>query len=137
MHNRFKYWIGILASIFLGMIFVVAGLSKVFTPIVDIEIPIMTLAILMVAEIFIGVLLVACIFVKVVASFTLPLIAGFITSNILMKILGKEECLSCFGGIGKLSTNQALYIDGVMVALVVTILAFYPGRFFNKRPWYW
>lgn len=137
VESRFKYWIGILAAIFLGMIFIVAGISKVFTPVVDIEMPKVLVVLLLMAELIIGIFLVACVLVKFTASFSLPLIAGFISSNILAKVLGEEECLSCFGGLGKLSVNQALYIDGILVALVITILCFYPGRFFNKRPWYW
>ena len=138
IENRFcKHWLGILAAIFLGVTFIVAGSSKLFTPVVESEIPEFLLIILVIAELGVGIFLVACIFVKPVASLSLCLVTGFITSNILAKVFGQEECLSCFGGMGKLSTNQALYIDGVMVALVVTILCFYPGRFFNARPWYW
>lgn len=137
MKPSYKSWLGILASIFLGVTFIVAGSSKVFTPVVESELPKILFAILMIIELIIGLLLVAGIFVQVVAIFSLSLIAGFITSNILEKVQGQEECLSCFGAMGTLSTTQALYLDGIMMALAITILFFYPGRFFNTRPWYW
>ena len=137
VENRFRNWIGILAAIFLGITFIVAGSGKLLTPVVEAEIPKAFLVILIIIELGIGIFLVTGVLVKPVASFSLFLIACFIISNILMKMLGMEECLSCFGAMGKLSTTQALMIDGVMMALAVTILAFYPGRFFNKRPWFW
>ena len=137
IENRFRNWVGILAAIFLGITFVIAGSGKLLTPVVESEIPQSFLIILVMVELGIGILLVAGILVKPTASFSLFLIACFIISNILMKILGMEECLSCFGAMGKLSTTQALQIDGIMVALVATVLFFYPGKFFNKRPWFW
>lgn len=137
IENRFRQWVGILASIFLGITFIVAGSGKLLTPVVEAEIPQFFVILLIIAELGVGVLLVAGVFVKPTASCSLFLIACFIISNILMKIIGLEECLSCFGAMGKLSTSQALMIDGIMVALAVTILVFYPGRFFNKRPWFW
>ena len=136
-HTHYRYWLGILTSIFLGIIFIIAGISKVFTPAIDIELPGVLLVVLAAIELGVGLWLVSGVLVKVAAIWSLPLIAGFISSNILAKIFGEEECLSCFGAMGKLSIGQALYIDGVMVALVVVILMWYPGDFFNKRPWYW
>jgi len=137
VENRFRNLIGILASIFLGVTFIVASSSKLFTPIVEAEISAIFLVLLIIMELGVGILLVAGVFVKLAASFSLFLIACFIISNVLMKILGMEECLSCFGAMGKLSTTQALQIDGIMLALALTILFFYPSRFFNVRPWYW
>jgi len=135
--NKAKYWLGILASIFLGMTFVVAGTSKVFIPSGNIELSAIFIALLGGAEFTVGALLVAGIYVKAATTGSLFLIAGFITSNILAKVLGQEECLSCFGAMGKLSISSALYLDGIMVALVVVILCWYPARFFEARPWFW
>ena len=137
IENRFKHWIGILAAIFLGMTFFVAAISKLFTPAVEIELPAVLVALLGGLELTIGVLLVTGVYVKIVAGFSLFPIACFIISNVLVKILGGEECLSCFGAMGKLSATQALYLDGIMVALAIVILIYYPGRFFSVRPWYW
>ena len=136
-HNRYKGLLGVLASIFLGITFVVAGSSKVFTPIVEAELLEVLWIILMSVEIAVGLFLVACIFPKPMASFSLLLIAGFVASNFIAIALGYEECLSCFGAMGKLSIGQALFLDVVMIGLAVTILLWYPSRFFNKRPWYW
>ena len=147
-HRFCKPWLGILASIFLGMTFVVAGISKFYAPVKEFEL--LTLldflpdalagAIniwLMPLELAIGLFLVVSIAVKFVACLSLVFIACFIASNILMIILELENCLSCFGKLGELTAVQALWFDGVMVALVVVILFLYPGKFFNKRPWYW
>jgi len=146
--SKWKYWVGILASIFLGMTFIVAGISKFYAPVKEFELlnildflPATLVGtiniLLMSAELALGIFLVAGIAVKFVACLSLPLIAGFITTNILMIVLGLEDCLDCFGEFGKLTAVQALYFDGVLVALVVVILFFYRGGYFKKRPWYW
>ena len=148
-HNRFKYWLGILASIFLGMTFIVAGSGKLFSGVVDFELiiplaflsfypPEVVSACLMLGELLIGILLIAGIFTRCVASCSLLLIAGFVTNNILLINLGLggEPC-NCFGMGQELTVIGSLYLDGVMVVLAVEVLAFYPGRFFELRPWYW
>lgn len=137
IENRFRNWVGILASIFLGMTFIVAGISKWLYPGTALEVPEVFLIVLLVAELGIGILLVAGIQVKPMACVSLFLIVCFIISNSLLMILGVEDCFSCFGSFAKLSTGQALWLDGIMVALAVTILVFYPSRFFSVRPWYW
>lgn len=137
MRPNYRHWLGILASIFLGMTFVVAGIGKFLGPAKELEVSEVLLVLLVIMELAIGLLLVAGICVRGAAIFSLPLVAGFITSNILMITLGQEECLSCFGAMGKLSAIQALYLDGIMVALAVMVLIYYPGRFFSVRPWYW
>jgi len=30
----------------------------------------------------------------------------------------------------------ALMVDGVMVGIALIVFLYYPGRFFNMRPWY-
>jgi len=137
VENRFRNWMGILAAIFLGMIFVVAGYSKWLYPGKALDVPEVFLIILLIAELGVGILLVTGIYVKPTACISLFLIFCFIISNSLLMVLGVEDCFSCFGSMAQLSTSQALWLDGIMVALAVTILFSYPGRFFNKRPWYW
>ena len=137
IENRFRNWLGILASIFLGMTFMVAGISKWLYPGSAFEVPEAFLILLLSMELGIAALLIAGIYVKPTACVSLFLICCFITSNSLLMILGVEDCFSCFGSMAKLSTGQALWLDGIMAALVATILVFYPGRFFNVRPWYW
>ena len=137
VENRYKSWLGILAAIFLGMTFIVAGAGKFLDSAAELEVPEVLLVILVLMELAIGLLLVAGIYVKTAASFSLSLVAGFTASNILMITMGQEECLSCFGAMGKLSATQALYLDGLMEAMAVMVLFYYPGRFFSVRPWYW
>lgn len=141
MHTHNRAWFGILASIFLGMIFVVAGMGKWFTGVADFQFvtPIDAFNIWLIwIELAVGIILVTGIFTKCAVSCSLLLITGFITNNILLIAngLGDEPC-GCFGMGYKLTVVDSLYLDGVMVALAVTILVLYPGRFFNKRPWYW
>ena len=148
-HTYHKNWLGILASLFLGMIFIVAGSGKLFTGVVDFELliypellsPALAGALntlLVPVELLVGILLVAGIFTRCAAGFSLLLIAGFITNNILLisQGLGGEPC-NCFGMGQELSVVGSLYLDGVMAALAVWALVFYPSRFFQVRPWYW
>lgn len=145
-HTHHKNWLGILASLFLGMTFIVAGSGKLFSGVVDFELtlseliplPPTLLILLLPVELAVGILLVVGIFTRCAASFSLLLIAGFITNNILLinSGLGGEPC-NCFGMGQGLSVIGSLYLDGVMVALAVWALIFYPSRFFEVRPWYW
>lgn len=153
--SKAKYWLGILASIFLGMTFIVAGSGKLFGGVVDFQLFIEGLAHypgilpyevyagtlgtwLVIIELLVGILLVVGIFTRCVAGFSLLLIAGFITNNILLiqQGLGGEPC-NCFGMGQELTVVGSLYLDGVMAALAVWALVFYPSRFFQVRPWYW
>jgi len=143
--SKAKYWLGIWASLFLGMTFIVAGMGKWFSGVVEFQLLTTQHTLteflntwLLPIELTIGIILVAGIFTKCAASFSLLLIAGFIINNILLISvgLGGEPC-NCFGMGNTLSVIDSLFLDGVMVALAITILVLYPGRFFNKRPWYW
>lgn len=150
-HTYRKNWLGILSSLFLGMTFIVAGSGKLFSGVVEFELliypellppPVILAEILTTClvpvELTIGILLVVGIFTRCVAGFSLLLIAGFITNNILLisQGLGGEPC-NCFGMGQELSVIGSLYLDGVMAALAVWALVFYPSRFFEVRPWYW
>lgn len=143
--NKAKYWLGILASIFLGMLFVVAGMGKWFSGVVEFQLlttqntlTAFLATCLMLGELLIGILLASGILVRAIASFSLLLTAGFITNNILLIAsgLGSAPC-GCFGMGNRLSVIDSLFLDGVMVALAVTILCWYPARFFEARPWFW
>lgn len=148
-HTNYKSWLGILASIFLGMTFIVAGSGKLFAGVVDFQLltipdfwPFLLAKFLttwlMQVELLVGVVLVAGIFAKCAAGFSLPLIAGFIINNILLinSGLGGEPC-NCFGMGQELTVIGSLCLDGIMVALAVVILMWYPAKFFEVRPWYW
>ena len=139
----------------MGLIFIAAGVGKllhpadVFKNFVNPFPDLLTLASIKTffiwlsrIEITVGLLLVIGIAVKLVAAFSLALIAGFIANNswILSRGLGYEPC-GCFGLLEriiqvKLSTIDSLYLDIVMLALALIILFFYQGKFFNIYPWF-
>ena len=93
-------------------------------------------------EYVIGVLLIIGISAKLVVSLSTVLIAAFIANNSWMIAhgLAYEPC-GCFGifekvFLGELSTMESLYLDIVMLALVLLIVSYYPGRFLTVRPWF-
>lgn len=147
----YKYWIGIGASIILGLIFVAAGVGKLlhqpeafkifFSPFPGFLSPAFAKAFfiwLPRIELIVGLLLIFGIVAKLAAAFSLVLIAGFITNNSLLLIqrLGQEPCPSCFGPQVTLRALDALYIDVGMMALVLIILFCYQSNFFNIYPWF-
>jgi len=149
--RRYKHWIGVWASIFLGLIFVAAGLGKAlyraeaflvlpeFLPLtfarsVFIWFPAI--------EVVVGLLLLFGIAARFVAAFSLVLVAGFIANNswMLSRGLGDEPC-GCFGmaeriAQARLSIIGSLYLDVVMLALVLVLLFCYQRNFFNIYPWF-
>jgi len=150
---RSKHWIGVGASLILGLIFATAGLGKLlhqteayklfFSP--DFLTPALAKAVfiwLPRLELIIGLLLIIGVAAKLVTIFSSVLIAGFITNNVwlLAQGLGDKPC-GCFGiaeriAQGRLSTLGSLYVDIAMLALVLIILFYYQSRFFNIYPWF-
>jgi uncharacterized membrane protein YphA (DoxX/SURF4 family) len=157
---RGKHWLAIVASIILGLIFVAAGLGKLLQPaeafkifftsypayLLDFLTPAFFRAIfiwLPRIELIVGLLLIIGVAAKLMAAFSLVLIAGFMANNswLISQGLGYEPCSGCFGVLeritqARLSTAGALYIDMGMLALVVIILLYYPGNFLTIRPWF-
>ena len=153
MIRRNKHGIGVGAGIILGLIFAVAGLGKLlhqaeafelfFFP--DFLTPALAKAVfiwLPRVELIIGLLLITGLAAKLVTTFSLVLILGFITNNVWLLIqgLGDKPC-GCFGmaeriAQAKLSILGALYLDVVMLVLVLIILVCYQGNFFNIYPWF-
>ena len=147
MREDFRYWIGVWAMLFLGVLFIVAGLGKLLAGINGFE-PFTALAFLPHSlldgismglpyiEIAIGVLLLLGIAVKFANSCAAFLITGFIVSNLLAIYFGRgaEPCAGCFGVYGSLTAISALLLDGIMAALVVTIAFCYRGSFFDMSP---
>ena len=151
MRNR--YWVGIGASIVLGLIFIVSGLGKLpyqgeflatilprsfLTPLLAHLVSRWLPAI----EVALGSLLIIGIAAKIMTSFSALLIVGFIAHNSwgIYQGLGYEPC-GCLGILdrflqGKFSTINALYMDIGMLALVLIILLCYPGKFFAIHPWF-
>ena len=146
---------GILAAAVLGLIFLIAGLGKLPTQtdaytilLVLRKIPLTLLLsdyvhiAFPVLEIILGLALVAGIAAKLAASFSVLLVGAFIFNNLwlIQKGLGQEPCY-CFGGslnwlLGVVSTQEALYIDIGMLALVCLVVACYPGKWLTLRPWF-
>ena len=152
---RYKYWGGIGASTFLGLLFVTAGFDKlphqgeywglILFDYVD-SITLLWLSNIVKqwlpwVEIIFGSFLIAGIVSKIMASFFSVLILGFMVNNIWMisRGVGREPC-GCFGKfeafLGTLSAENALCLDLAMLGLVLIIFLYYPGRFFSIRPWF-
>ena len=149
--RRYKHWIGVWASILLGLIFVAAGLGKalyraeafVFFPdFLPIAFAKSVFIWLPAIEVVVGLLLIFGIAAKLVATFSLVLIAGFIANNSLLLSLGLgDEPCGCFGiaetiAQARLSTIGSLYLDVVMLVLVLVLLFCYQRNFFNIYPWF-
>lgn len=148
-----KHRISIWASILLGIIFVAAGLGKLFTSaegfktIFDPFPGFMATAFsdavfnyLPYLEIVIGLALIIGIMPRFAAVLSALLIAGFITNNawLLIQGAGYEPC-TCFGVLDRilgveLSTSGSLYLDFIMLALVGVVVFCHGSRFFNIRP---
>ncbi len=152
---RYKYWSGIVAGIFIGVMLVSAGLGKLphqgeywgllisdysdsqtlllFADIVKQWLPW--------TEIVLGALLIAGIATKVTAGLSSLLVLAFMANNIWMIShgAGREPC-GCFGKfeefLGTLSAENALVMDLGMLALILIILLYYPGNFFSIKPWF-
>jgi hypothetical protein len=94
-------------------------------------------------EVFLGAALVFRIWPRFVATLCLPLYAGFMTSNIYAISHGVtefSEC-GCFGAFAKVMGSptpvQSLGIDIGMVIFGIAIIAFFPSRYFEFKPWNW
>ena len=155
---RYKYWLGVGASLILGLIFGAAGLSKLlhpaeafkiffnpFSPFPSLFTPDMARMVVIWLpriELIIGLLLISGVATKLVATFSSVLIIGFIAANswLISHGLGFEPC-DCFGGEeiiaqAELTVRGSLYMDIGMLALVLATLFGYPGKFLLTRPWY-
>ncbi len=143
---RSKYWIGVGASLILGLIFTTAGLGKLihqadtFQPFLfpDYLAPALSRVVfiwLPYLELIVGLLLIIGIATKLVTTFATVLIAGFIANNVwlLTQGLGDKPC-GCFGvaermAQARLSVLGSLYIDIIMLALVLIILVYQQSNF--------
>ena len=147
MKEGHKYWVVLLATIFLGIIFLVAGMGKLlaqsdsFSPFLFLGfLPVaLTHAIYIVipyTEISLGALLVLGIAIRFITSLSALMITGFIASNLYMIYLGvgTGPCGGCFGYFGSLTAISSLMLDGIMAALVVVILLCCRGGYFNLMP---
>jgi uncharacterized membrane protein YphA (DoxX/SURF4 family) len=151
---RGKRWVAIVASILLGLVFIVAGLGKlidpaefftVLTPFQGYLTPASVRGIftwLPRVELILGCLLIIGVFVRLAAVSSIVLIASFMVNNVwlLSRGLGYKPC-GCLGILEritqlKLTAVGALYLDITMLVLVFAILTCYPGNFFRIQPWF-
>ena len=152
---RCKHWLGLGASITLGMIFLVSGIGKLllqgelfetffpgFLDFLTLDQTRLLFYVLPYVEIAIGALLIAGFATKLIAALTALLIAAFIASNVwfITHGMGFEPC-GCLGIFdrlfqSKLSTQQSLYIDIAMFALILITLLCYQRSFTSIRPWF-
>jgi uncharacterized membrane protein YphA (DoxX/SURF4 family) len=157
---RYRYWGGIGASIILGLIFLVAGVGKLFdqtglvtvleeTSILSRELVDLMAQWLPWIELVLGLCLVMGIAAKFMASASGLLVLGFIFHNtwIIEHGVVLDDC-GCLGILEKmqkqmqmqvqivLSSEMARYIDIGMLVLLLIVLFCYPGKFFTLRPWF-
>ena len=151
----YRYWVGIGASIILGLIFVAAGLGKLleqteaFKIFYNLPGAFLTQALVdavsfwfPLIELIVGLLLITSVAAKPMAAFSLVLITSFIATNswLLIQGLGDEPC-GCFGiaetmAQFRLVVINSLYFDIGMLGLVLLILIYYPGKFSTFRSWF-
>jgi TM2 domain-containing membrane protein YozV len=92
------------------------------------------------AELILGAALLACVLPRIAAILSLPLIAGFISSNayaISQGVTEFPECGYCFGVLEKFfafTPVQSLSIDIVMFLAALIIIFFHPDGLFSIRP---
>jgi len=153
---RYKHWLGLGASITLGTIFLVSGIGKLllqegklfetffpgFLDFLTLDQTRLLYYGLPYVEIAIGALLIIGVATKLVAALTSLLIAAFIASNVwfITHGMGFEPC-GCLGIFdrlfqSKLSTQQSLYIDIAMLALILITILCYQRSFTSIRPWF-
>jgi uncharacterized membrane protein YphA (DoxX/SURF4 family) len=148
-----RNWLAIGAGIILGLIFLVAGLGKllnqtqsfvifVFPEFLPDALDKFIFRWLPGIETTVGLLLVAGIAARLVASLSLALTASLMLNNSLLLIqgFGDKPC-GCFGMAEnwvqyRLSVAGALYIDIIMLILGVMVVLYYQGRFVNIYPWF-
>ncbi len=144
MTNKSKYAVGITASVVLGLIFIFAGIGKLFanlpteTDFIENLSPLFAVHPLFIewipyilpwAEILLGVCLILQLWPSIVAIiFCVPLISCFLLNNYWMVMGGMEfkECNNCFGIFERfiqLTPQQAFGID-VFLFLLCCIIAF-------------
>jgi uncharacterized membrane protein YphA (DoxX/SURF4 family) len=92
-------------------------------------------------EIILGALLLLGVFPRIVATISLPLLAGFMANNIWAISQGREfgQC-GCFGIwesiFGSMTPIQALGLDIILLFLALIVILFHPAGFLTFRWWF-
>jgi uncharacterized membrane protein YphA (DoxX/SURF4 family) len=161
--HKVKATISLVASILIGLLFVIAGTGKfsfgevpgqtiefighilpvaLLSPglvffIYDIFIP----YVLPCAEMAIGLALLVGLWPRLMAILCIVLSLAFMGNNIYAISLGMQKYTSCecFGIwekiFGGLTPAQALGVDIIMIALAIVIITFHPGTIMSSREW--
>ena len=140
------YWMKIPVMLNLGMLFIVAGVTKLFyqsnsfttAPFLE-AIPgaLSFYAALPYIEIVIGLLLVSGLMVKFATASAAVLIIMFASSSLYLVSIGKGfDLCGCFGMAGRLNYISALGLDVIMAGMVAIIFICQRGGYFNMTPWY-
>ena len=140
------YWMKIPVIMNLGMLFIVAGVGKLFyqsssfaaAPFIE-TLPggMLFYTALPYIEIVIGSLLVIGLLVKFAAASAGVLIIMFASSSLYLVSIGKGfDLCGCFGMAGRLNYISALGLDVVMAGMVAIIFICHRGGYFNMTPWY-
>jgi uncharacterized membrane protein YphA (DoxX/SURF4 family) len=92
-------------------------------------------------EVVLGVALVLGIYPRIASIVTLPLIAGFMTSNLWAIAHGKAfGTCGCWGIFESLFTNttpiQALIMDIVLLLFALIIIFWFPAPFLSFQSWF-
>lgn len=149
---RYRYWLTLVSSLLLGLVFLSAGVGKLasqsaFLLELNSRLESPELAGLIAAwlpwvEIVVGLCLLGGIAVQIASGAAATLATVFIFHNswMISQGYGYKPC-SCLGIFeqlvqGKLSTVGSLYIDIVMLLLTLAVYFCYQGRLFNLRPWF-
>jgi uncharacterized membrane protein YphA (DoxX/SURF4 family) len=151
--SRLRYWVTLVASILLGLVFISSGLGKLlgqsaFLFSITSSTPISPLLASFIAtwlpwaELALGLALIAGVLSQLAATLSIILSATFIFHNswIIAHGLGSKPC-GCLGIIDKvidsnMSTISALYVDIGLFVLALAIYFAYSGKFLNLRPWF-
>jgi len=144
--EKYRYWMNMPAMIFLGMIFIVAGVGKLlyqsdsFAPFPILESLPFTQALYSVLpyiEIAIGALLIHGVMVKFATTLCAFMVAVFATGTAVLVATGRgTELCGCFGMAGRLTHIEALVVEFLMAVLIVAVTVCHRGRYFNLTPWF-
>ena len=144
--EKHGYWMKIPIMLNLGMLFIVAGVGKIFyasnsfstAPFIE-TLPgaMLFYTVLPYIEIILGLLLVSGLMVKFAAASAAALVAVFVGSSLYLVSIGHGfDLCGCFGMAGGLTYFGALGIDVAMALMVVVIIICQRGSYFNMTPWF-
>jgi uncharacterized membrane protein YphA (DoxX/SURF4 family) len=163
-HHKTRVIVSLVASILVGLIFLIAGSGKIFgygdmpgqtMQFLEAVLPNAWLTPQLVlfmrqtlfpyiipwAELCLGILLLLRIWPRFFAAITLPLTAAFMANNAWYISEGRNPFTPCpcFGIWGKLLGTpthvQSLSLDIILFALALTVVIIHPNNFFSSPGW--